>query len=214
MNKLALILIVAAMLLGSTNIWAADFEYGFKVGLPVTSVHLSNLPDNHISANRPTLWLQAYKSKLGIDVSFKMGYYLGNKVYLGVEPGFIRKGAHFENTDSQLDLFYWKLPILLGYQLTDHLRLCAGPEISYLSKATVNYRWLTLNLLEVYDRNENSIFVGFEYRANRLLSLGLRSSYGLTKATEVIWTDEEGHLDAATEERNRYVMLYATLTIR
>jgi len=201
-------------LTSSIKNYSQQFEYGIKIGIVISDIRMSDMPESHVNVDKPDIWKHDFDSKLGINISAIVGYHLNPKIYLGLEPGYILKGANFDASESKLDLHYWNLPVILKYMISDRMGIYLGPEFSKLINAELNFDGRTIDMDDFYnDIIEISILMGIDYQPVEYLGFGVRYNYGLTKVSQTKWTDELGNIDSICKENNHYILLYATLSI-
>jgi len=205
---------IMVSLFAASSTFAQSFEYGIKIGVPISDISITNMPDTHINSDKPEIWKHYFYSKVGINVSLIGGYCLSSKIYIGIEPGYILKGANFDASESKLDLHYWNLPVILKYRISDRLGICFGPEFSKLITAELDFDGRIINMDSFYDKVEASALFGVEYQAIKYFRLGIRYNYGFTKVSETNWFDESGNIYNSCKENNYYLLMYATLSIR
>lgn len=204
---------VILSLLAVTGVRAGDFQYGGKIGMTRSDIRMTDMVSNHIDTDKPDIWRHDFIPKLGANASVFGVYQVGPEVYLRAEPGYILKGANFNDDNSKLSLHYLNLPILLKYQFSDRWGLLAGPEFSTLLKANLDVNGVNIDMKEFYDTGiETSVNVGIEYAATEQFWLGLRYSHGLTKVSETTWYDETGDVLGVVKEYNHYWLLYAAFS--
>lgn len=205
---------VFILLITSAGIYAADFRWGIKTGITVSEIRMKDMPAEHINVDKPEIWRHDFDPKIGCNISFAGGYDLNSNIYVGIEPGYILKGANFDASNAKLDLHYFNLPVILKYRFSERISIYAGPEFSKLFKATLKFNSSTINMNDFYSSKiETSLFLGTEYQITKNISLGLRYSYGLTTISETEWTDESGFLDSLCKENNYYTLVYLSWEI-
>ena len=206
-------IVIALLCLGTfTGAYADDFRCGVKLGLARANIRMTDRVYEHLYADKPDIWMHYFTPKTGLNFGAFGGYYVTSEIYVGIEPGYIIKGAGFSDDDSELSLHYLNLPILLKYELSDRWRIHAGPEFSTLVKASLDYNGLIIDMKEFYDTGlETSVLLGIEYEATDQFWFGLRYNYGLTKVSETIWYDESGGVLGAVKEQNQYLLFYLAL---
>lgn len=192
--------------------YGGDFQYGVKLGMVRSDIRMTDRVYDHIDLDKPDIWRHYFTPKLGLNFGAFGGYYVTEDIYLGIEPGYIIKGAGFSDENSKLSLDYLNLPVIVKYKISDRIGLLAGPEFSALVKASLDYNGLIIDMKEFYDTGiETSVLFGVEYEATEQFWLGLRYSYGLTTVSETVWYDEAGEVLGAVKEHNQYFMLYLAL---
>jgi len=191
------------------NVYSQKFDYGVKFGLPISNIDYSNLVDTHIMPDKPYIWMHEFKPKVGFNLSLTGGYSISSKIHIGIEPGYIIKGAKFDQSSQKLDLHYFNLPLLVKYEIFNQARVYLGAEFSKLIKAELG----SINLDDFYnEKMESSILIGAEYIITKNIILGLRMNNGLTKVSETKWMDEAGTLYGTVKENNYYTLLYTIYT--
>ena len=203
MIRIIAVLTGALVVLAGTGTVAGDFEYGFKLGLPISTIHLSNLPSAHVNLDKPDIWRHAFTSRVGANISLYGGFYLSRKVHLRIEPGYIKKGAKFDMSNARLDLHYWNLPVVFKYRPSSVLGVCVGPAFSRLAKATLDYDSRQIDMFDSYEKLEASLLIGLELQTADGFAFGLRDNRGLTKRPATVWRAPAAELDAAFGDVNR-----------
>lgn len=199
--------LITVNLLLSSNIWAEpnNWQYGIKTGIPISNILYTNRVTTHILPDKPYIWMHNFENRTGLNISLNIGYNFGQKIYLGIEPGYLLKGAKFHDYSSNLDLQYINVPLILKYNITDKLRITTGPEFSKLINANLG----SIDLSDFYnERIEVSYFSGIEYRLNEIICLGVRISWGLNKISETRWMDENNMVYGVVGEKSIYLLPY------
>lgn len=206
--------IVALLSVPVTDSWSQGFEFGGKVGLPISNIRLTDMPSQHINSDKPEIWMHFFESKIGFNISAFGQYSINSKVDIRIEPGYIVKGANFSASESKLSLHYLNLPILARFNVSNRVGILAGPEFSMLLKASLDFDGDNIDMKDFYDdANELSLNIGVEYLATERFGFGFRYNHGLTKVSKTVWTDDEGEIDGICKETNHYVLLYSVLSL-
>lgn len=211
--------VCAILLLSAGSAQSQEFDFGAKIGFPISIIRINTNTIDHILGDepeivgdKPEIWSHYRDPRVGFNISVLGGYNISLRFHLGIEPGYIIKGTAFAGADSKLSLHYLNLPVILKYRISDRIGIVAGPEFSTLLKATVKFDGDSIDLKDYYDdRAETSLNIGLEYQATERFGLGLRYNHGLTKVSETEWTNELGELDSIDKEHNHYVLLYSTI---
>ncbi len=215
MNKIIRNILLLLFLISCSKSYSQVFEYGFKIGITMSDIRMTDMPESHVNVDKPDIWRHDFDPRIGFNVSVTAGYYISSNIYLGIEPGYILKGANFSSSESKLDLHYWNLPIILKYKISDGIGIYLGPEFSKLINAELDFDGRIIDLDNFYnDQIEVSVLLGVDYEATKYFGLGIRYNYGLTKVSETKWTDESGNTDSICKENNHYLLFYATLSIK
>nr|NQU89141.1 PorT family protein [Bacteroidota bacterium] len=190
-------------------IYSQTFDFGFKAGITISDIRMTNMPQNHVNIDKPDIWKHDFASKPGLNLSINGGYHVNQSFYLGVEPGYILKGAKFTSSESKLDLHYLNLPVVLKYKVSNRTGIYLGPEFSVLLKARLDYNGQKIDMTGYYNgKPESSLLMGIDYQATSVIGFGIRYNWGLTKVSETVWTDEQGNLDSKCREYNHYFLIY------
>lgn len=198
---LKFIFIILFIDIGLTNNW----QYGIKTGIPISNILYTNRVTTHIMPDKPYIWMHHFNTRAGFNISLNVGYDFRQKFYVGIEPGYLLKGAKFDDYSSSLDLHYINVPITLKYNITDKLCITTGPEFSKLIKADLG----SIDLSYFYNKRiEISYISGIEYRFNENISLGARISLGLNKISETKWMDENDDVYGVVGEKSIYILPY------
>ncbi|MFC2086148.1 porin family protein [Bacteroidota bacterium] len=209
MKALRLLLIYIFITTFSTEAHCQKFEYGFKTGVVISNIDMTNMVTHHVNPDKPLIWFHYFTPKTGINISLNLGYNISSKIQIGIEPGYILKGANFSDSDSKLDLHYLNFPIAVQYKPGEKTSFYLGPEFSHLLNAKLEFDGSEIDMKSFYDeKTETSIIFGANYFFSKSFCLGLRLNYGLTKISETVWTDEIGDLIGRVNEYNYYTLLY------
>lgn len=212
MRKLIITVTAILCLTAFASAYGGDFQYGVKLGSTLSSIRMTDRVYNHIDPDKPDIWFHYFTHKLGLSFGAFGGLYVSESIYLGIEPGYVIKGANFSDGNAKLNLSYLNLPVIVKYKVSDRIGILAGPEFSTPVTATLDYNGLEIDMKEFYDTGmETSVLLGVEYEATDQFALGLRYSYGLTKISETIWYDETGEVLGAVKEFNEYLLFYLAL---
>ena len=203
------ILITVCLTTITNYLYSQNFEYGIKVGLPISCIGYSNRLNTHIHTDKTYDWMHYFKPRIGLNIGLIGRYNISSKISLRIEPGYILKGANFSSSSAKLDLHYWHLPIIGEYKISDNIGIYIGSEFSKLIKANLG----SINLDSFYNEMiETSILMGAERNISKNVGIGVRVNYGLTKVSETKWMDEEGIVYGTVKENNYYTLLYAVYT--
>jgi Outer membrane protein beta-barrel domain len=148
--------------------------------------------------------------------SFHAGGYvrapLGEELFLQPEVLYSVKGAnipdYFYSTSIDFTMYYLSFPVLLGWQASENLSLHVGPEISYLTNATVDIADVRHEGKDGFAAWDLDIDLGAAYQLTKRLGLELRYSHGLVNVIQIEFTDENGQsLGGIDEGKNRVLQL-------
>ncbi len=151
------------------------------------------------------------------QVSFAVNAYLGlmtdRKVSISAEPGYIVKGAYWENyahTESdnyRLRLHYLQIPVLANINIYKKFFVSLGPEIAYLLNAAVDPEGGIAD--NFYDNKiEFSALLGLGYKINEHLYIGGRYNLGLSPISTITFFDFSGNAEKTESEYNRYAQIF------
>lgn len=120
------------------------------------------------------------------ETSFGVGYSVGIFLKvplthkLSIQPEYLFSHMHSDMLDEgiKLSFDYLSLPVLIKYQITDHLALFAGPQFDLLIRAERSSDQKETNL--THEMEARSIFasLGLEYSIIDPLSIGIRYLHG------------------------------------
>ncbi|MFY0607543.1 MAG: PorT family protein [Cyclobacteriaceae bacterium] len=185
------------MTLGLASYSSAQDSYlGFKLGYNQSQLKVTETGSVSLKDHR------------GINASFVLS--TKNKNFgLSLEPGYILKRSRVDN--DTLDYFFHNinLPFTFDLYLNEKIKLNAGPELTYLAKATNNLNDTTKqNLGDIYTRKwDLGGVVSASYSVSYFMDLGIRYSRSFTKISKQ---------DLFIERRdiyNQYLQFYILLKI-
>jgi hypothetical protein len=113
-----------------------------------------------------------------------------------------------EKYEAYLYLFYFQLPLLVDFYLTDKLFLSVGSEFAYLVSAKGKDDDEKVDFYDYYDKKfEVSGMVAINYTILPKVDIALRYSHGFTKTTDIDFTDNHGVPIGGIKEYNQYLQL-------
>ncbi len=115
MKKIVLLSFVF-LTISSFSLKAQDAKYGLRIGVNLSSISSSDLPDNIENID---------DGRFGLVVGFLAEYGLTQKWKIQPEIQYSAQG----NKEKSLRTNYLQAPIILKYSLTNAINLQAGPQI-------------------------------------------------------------------------------------
>lgn len=197
------IISLLALLLITGGLSAQQFTFGLQTGINLSTITIPN---------RPSMDDRSYNPLLGGPMAAAFIRYEGESPWgISLEPGINVKGTNQEfNTDekARFQLTYLNVPVLINYQLGSRFRILAGPEMSFMLKATADIGTGPGSANNFYDQGpELSAMAGVQYEFLKHLELGLRVSQGLTRISQLTWTNASGEAIDTSNEFNQYLQL-------
>ncbi|MFC5045697.1 porin family protein [Aquimarina hainanensis] len=99
------------LIFGLITTYAQESSYGIRMGVNVSSINSSELPEN------------LEDGRVGVVVGFLADFPLKGKLSFQPELQYSSQG----NKDERLQLNYINMPLLLKYNITEFLNIQAGP---------------------------------------------------------------------------------------
>ncbi|MFA5330592.1 MAG: porin family protein [Prolixibacteraceae bacterium] len=203
---------IGLILMTLINTNAQNLELGFKTGLGLANIHITNLPD---SENNSDLFSQTPSYSLNGTLNFKSEGFWG----FSFEPGFIKKGwisNKGNNNENKIQLQYLQLPILSDFYLSDKLYFSIGPEVNYLLNAKNKSDYGTQEITDLNKKFELSGAIGGAYKIFNNLDIGIRYSHGLTQISDkVLWVINEFNENSMEmKDYNQYFQFFIRLKIK
>lgn len=175
-NMKKIILTAAAVFVfGLTN--AQDVKYGVKLGINNPSISGIRGEVGHVF-------------KLGINLGGFAEFAVSDKLFVQPELLFSTQGANSKATgltaDSQLNLNYLNIPVMVKYYVIDKLSLEAGPQIGFLVSAKENdtdpytHKSVILDVKNEYKSLDFGFNLGAGYDFSSNISAGLRYNIGMS----------------------------------
>lgn len=203
---------IGLILMTLININAQDLELGFKTGIGLANIHITNFPD---SENNSDLFSPTPSYSLNGTLNYKSKGIWG----LSFEPGFIKKGwisNEGNNNENKIQLQYLQLLILSDVYLSDKLYFSIGPEMNYLINAKNKSNSGTERITDLNRKFELSGVIGGTYKIFNNLDIGIRYSHGLIQISDkVFWAMDEYHeYPMELKDYNQYFQFIIKLKIK
>jgi len=142
----------------------AQTEFGIKGGLNVSDIVITNYINPDVESD--------FRLKAGLHAGFFINGMLNERVGIAAELLYSEKGV---NANGSIRLHYITLPLMLQYQLTDHIFGEAGPELGYMFSATSDYGNVSSTYNNKFDLGLDG---GFRYNTPKLI-FGIRYCVGV-----------------------------------
>ena len=189
MKKYIVLVVVAIMTSVSMNAQQQG-ELNYKVRLGAA---MSTITNNDDAKMEPNL-----QYAVGLD------YMLTNKFAVGLEVQGNNLGAKSKLLDKRATFTYTSVPLLAKYYVTPWLALQAGPQVSFLRKATIDGE-KSYNGVRVKDdlkKVELSVPMGFSFepkigKNGDALLFDVRYHLGVTPMNKKIDSDDKSHYNSA-----------------
>lgn len=154
--------------------------------------------------------------ELNPQTSYNIGLALDLKLIkrLSIEPILLysNKGWTFTNSplsDPKNVLQYLSTQVIAKLHLTNRIKLIAGPEFSYLLRATSGDSGE--QLLDIFSDGDFGVIAGLEISIIEKLSIHAKYNWGFNEVLNVNLTDENGNPIGTSSIRNRAIMVGATI---
>ena len=189
MKKYIALVVVAIMTSVSMNAQEkGDFNYKVRLGAAMST--FTNNDDAKIEPN--------FQYAIGLD------YMLTDKFAISLEAQANYLGAKSKMNDKRATLFYTSIPLLAKYYVTPWLAVQAGPQVSFLRRATMDGE-KTFNGVKVKDnmkKVELAIPLGLSFepkvgKSGDALLVDLRYHLDLTPANKKIDSDAKSFYNSA-----------------
>lgn len=143
--KFQLIGLLCAIMMTST-LQAQHFNVGVKGGLNAYNVTGGN-----------------FDQKLGVHLGLLGHLHLTENFGLQPEIYYSMQGGEFRNADTNLNLGYINIPVLLQYMFNNGFRLQAGPQIGVLASANTVAGNTTVDVKDNYKNIDLGLGLGASY---------------------------------------------------
>lgn len=189
MKKYIVLVVAAIMTTMSMNAQEkGEFNYKVRVGASMSTI--TNNDDAKMEPN--------FNFAVGMD------YMLTNKFALGLEVQANYLGAESKLSEKRMEVLYTSVPVLAKYYVTPWLAVQAGPQVSFLRRATIDGD-KTVNGVKVKDnlkKVELSIPLGlsFEPKVGKngdALLVDLRYHLGVTPMNKKVDTNPKSNYNSA-----------------
>jgi hypothetical protein len=203
---------IGLILMTLTKANAQNLELGFKTGLGISTIHITNLPDSRSNSD-------IFSPALSYSINGTLNYKSKGLWGFSLEPGFIKKGwiSGEGNNKGKVRLQYLQLPILTDLYLSDKLYFSIGPEINYLLNAKNKSNYGTQKITDLNKKFELSGVIGGAFKILNNLDIGIRYSHGLTQISDKIyWLPPDEYTENFIElkDYNQYLQFFMKLKIR
>jgi len=194
MKKLLLLLIITSFTFSTVS--AQDISYGLKAGVNLSKLCTDDNAYNDISEGRTGF-------HLGVLVEFS----LSDKISIQPELFFSTLGdtisesmlgdGELTNVDSEVQLNYISLPVMVKYYATKNIFFEAGPQLNFLSSAkgqTYFSNHFESEIADEFDSTDHfdsssyGLSFGVGYKAENGLFLDARYQLGLSDVTKNAFT--------------------------
>lgn len=143
---------------------SAQTEFGIKGGLNVADIVITNYINPDVEAD--------FRLKAGLHAGLFVHGKLKERFWGAAELLYNEKGV---NANGKIRLHYFTLPLMILYQLNDHVFFEAGPELGYLFAATSDFG----NVSGTYNNKfDLGLDAGFRYHTPKV-SFGIRYCVGV-----------------------------------
>jgi hypothetical protein len=203
--------VTALLLFLSANLFAQHIEMGFAAGFDIADLHYTNPSEAHFLYHiSPTA---AYN--LNGFLSFRNNGLWG----FSVEPGIIGKGWNQSleagNTKNKIRLYYFQLPVLSDFYLSNKLYFSIGPEMNYLLHARNKHESVSQNIAEYLNKFELSGLAAINYNINEVFTVSFRYSHGVTEiAKNTLWVYSETDNPNEVKDYNQYFQLLIKIKLK
>jgi hypothetical protein len=151
----------------------AQTEFGIKGGLNISDIVITNYINPDVESD--------FRLKLGLHAGFFVTGMVNDRLGMAAELLYSNKGV---KANSDIHLHYITLPLMVQYQLTDHIFAEVGPEPGYMISATSQYG----NVSGTYNQKiDLGLDGGLRYDTPKLV-FGLRYCVGVFSVTEPVET--------------------------
>jgi opacity protein-like surface antigen len=176
---------------------SAQIKLGYKAGVNVSSIKKTHY--------------NQYTALPGINTGLFSNVYLSDKYYVDVELLLSVKGYNSilipAGTTSHR-LSYISVPVLMGYKPSQKFSFVLGPEMNFLTKATMKNKNGKKTISDDFEKFDFGIDAGAAYHLSKKISLGVRYNYGLSKVIEEKMFDPSGDMISYKESgANRVIQL-------
>lgn len=151
----------------------AQTELGIKGGLNISDIVITNYINPDVESD--------FQLKLGLHAGFFVTGMLNERLGMAAELLYSDKGV---KANSGIHLHYITLPLLVQYQLTNHIFAEAGAELAYMFSSTSEYGNVSNTYNQKFDLGLDG---GFRYNAPKLV-FTLRYCVGVFSVTEPVET--------------------------
>lgn len=125
-----------------------------------------------------------YSSKAGLNLGLLGHVHLTDQFALQPEIYYSGQGAKIENINTNLNLDYINVPVLLQYMFDNGFRIQAGPQLGFLVAAKTKTGNTTVNVSDGYESIDVGLGIGASY-INPATGFGVdaRYNHGLTNVS-------------------------------
>lgn len=197
-------LIIGILLFGVLQLQSQNFKFGALAGIGITNLHVTDKPE--ISGKS-----SVYSPLISYNLNVYVGYKSTGIFGCSIEPGLIQKGGVIQYDENDKDdnlnikLYYFQIPLLANFYLTDKFFASIGPEFAFLTNAEGKSKDHSSDINNLYENNfELSGILGINYNIFKNIDIGLRYSHGITPTKTISFTDKEGNITSESNEYNQY----------
>lgn len=180
--KKAILLLV--FLVCSVEFSHGQIEAGIRAGGALAKMELRDVDENRI---KPSYYLGAFT-----EVT------LTEKFIIRPEIMYSSKGTRFSDHeiygDGSLNYDYISIPVLLGYEVNEGLKLMVGPEINLLAGYYSRYRGEIHTLGNPNRKVDWAFNWGIAYSITPRLGVDVRYAHGLRNYFHFVYFDQDEHV--------------------
>ncbi len=197
MNVKTIAIFFCLFLAFGLNANAQEFHYGVVVGADIADIkRLKGENSSYVGDYDPI-------ASFNVNAYVKIQH--SKRVGFSVEPGFMRKGGKDTNSDKNLYLNYFQLPVSANIYLNERLHFSFGPEFSYLVSTGSEVDALKDSYFA--EDFEVSGALGINYNVYNKFGVGLKYNHGFTPIASIVYTDEMGNSEDEIKDYNQYLQL-------
>ena len=122
-----------------------------------------------------------YSPMAGLNLGLLGHVHLTDQLALQPEIYYSGQGAKIENINTNLNLDYINVPVLLQYMFDNGFRIQAGPQLGFLVAAKTKSGDTTINVKDDYESLDVGLGIGASYvNPNTGFGVDARYNHGLT----------------------------------
>jgi hypothetical protein len=161
----------AIALIAFTNLNAQEKSFGAKAGLNIAKLTQTN---QNIS--------ESTDSKIGFHVGFFGEFKIAKQFAIQPEVLFSRVGGDVKEQSGSggFSLNYISIPVMFKYYPTKEFSLEAGPQISFLTGASVTYGNQTVDADQIFNAFDFGLNIGMNYNFTDKVFANARYNFGLS----------------------------------
>lgn len=162
---------IAAHAFAQTKTDGSPFRFSFHTGANISNMNFnagSPPPPVHSNAS----W------QAGILAGAAMQVSLNDRLYLQPEYNYLQRNGSDKSINTDYKLYYFSLPVLLHYKLTERFSIYTGPQADLLIHATAGNGTKT-NITHDTEERSLTAVAGLDYNITRLFFISARYMQGL-----------------------------------